>query len=147
MTAIRFALACVLFAGAARADTLSEVKAHEAVFARACEAGDVPAVVALFADDAVVVWPGAGAEAKGKAAIERLVVARCSRRAPPPALRSVETRPLDDTHISVYAHWEETDAAGVATDVRATQVLVRKGDGRWLYVVDHASVGVPRAKP
>jgi ketosteroid isomerase-like protein len=80
------ALAC-LVAAPACADTLSEVKAHEAFFARACWEGDVPAVMTFYADDAVVIWPGAGAEAKGKAAIERLVTEFCTRRPAPPTLR------------------------------------------------------------
>src|SRR6185503_20659733 len=52
MTKTVLALVCVL-AAPAFADTQSEVKAHEAVFARACQAGDVKAAAALFADDAV----------------------------------------------------------------------------------------------
>jgi uncharacterized protein (TIGR02246 family) len=150
VTKVALALAW-LVAAPARADVLSEVKAHEAFFARACWEGDVPAVMTFFADDAVVIWPGAGAEAKGKTAIERLVTEFCTRRPAPPILRSVETIPLDETHVAATAHWEDTvtrrDGSRVTVHVRATQVLVRKSAGKWLYLLDHTSIGVPHGRP
>jgi SnoaL-like protein len=70
----------VAFAAPAFADATADARAHDEAFAKACEAGDVKDVLALYADDAVVVWPGAGEEAKGKAAIEKLIPDLCNPR-------------------------------------------------------------------
>ena len=55
------------------ADPTSDAKAHSAAFEKAANARDTKAVLALYADDAVVIWPGQGEEAGGKAEIEKMV--------------------------------------------------------------------------
>ena len=62
----------IALAAPAFADATADARAHDDAFAKACEAGDVKGVVALYTDDAVVVWPGVEEEAKGKAQIEKL---------------------------------------------------------------------------
>src|SRR6058998_2238502 len=85
----------------ALADLAADVKAHEEAFARACVAGDVAAVVALYADDARLVWPGAGEEGRGKADVERLATAFCKRTEDLKlTLSSLDVVPLDDTHVA-----------------------------------------------
>jgi ketosteroid isomerase-like protein len=67
----------LVLAAPALADPTATARAHDEAFAQACEAGDVKGVVALYADDAVVVWPGAGEEARGKSQIEKLAAVLC----------------------------------------------------------------------
>jgi len=140
----------IAFAAPAWADATADAKAHSEAFAKACEAGDVNGVMALYTDDATVVWPGAGEEAKGKAKIEKLVTDFCNPKSKPKlVLKSIEGIPLDDTHIATVGHWEGTltDANGKRTtsQVRTTEVIVKSGAG-WRYVVDHASIGMPPPK-
>jgi len=143
---ILFALVCSLPA-VAQADLAADVKAHEEAFARACVAGDVAAVVALYADDARLVWPGAGEEGRGKADVERLVTNFCKHtKNLKLTLTSVDAVPLDDAHVGTVAHWESSatgpDGKSASVKVRSTEVLVKSG-GAWRYLVDHASVGQP----
>ncbi len=147
---IRSVLACVallVFVGPARADAPVEVKAHEDAFARACEAGDVEAVVALYADDASVIWPGQGEEAKDKAGITKLATRLCTEtKSLKLTLKSLEARSLGADHIGTTGHWElkstGPDGKTIVTEMRATEVLKRSG-GKLLYLIDHASIGVP----
>jgi len=103
----------------ALADPTADARGVEEAFAHACSAGDLKGVMALYADDAIAVWPGQGAEANG------------------------------DAHIVTVAHWESTLAGPgrrrLTTEVRSTEVLVKK-DGAWRYLVDHASIGQPRPR-
>src|SRR5216117_747570 len=144
------ALVMMMLAGTALADPAADARGVEEAFARACSAGDLKGVMALYADDAVAVWPGQGAEAKGKADIEKMAAALCKEGSGTQfALKSLEALPLGDAHIVTVAHWESTLAGPggrrVTTEVRSTEVLVKK-DGAWRYLVDHASVGTPRPR-
>lgn len=134
-------------AGPALADAPVEVKAHEEAFARACQAGDVTAVVDLYADDATVIWPGQGEEAKDKAGITKLATRLCKEtKGLKLVLKSLEARSLGADHIGTVSHWEMTstgpDGKPVVIEMRATEVLKRSG-GRLVYVFDHGSVGIP----
>src|SRR5216117_2165668 len=140
----------MMLAGPALADPAADARGVEDAFARACGAGDVKGVMALYADDAIAVWPGQGAEAKGKADIEKMAAALCRERGGAQfALKSLEALPLGDAHIVTVAHWEGTmpgpGGRRITTEVRSTEVLVKK-DGAWRYLVDHASVGTPRPR-
>jgi uncharacterized protein (TIGR02246 family) len=137
----------VACASPAHADATAEARAVDEAFARAAEARDVAGALALYADDARVVWPGQGDEARGRAAIEALI--RRSFAAPAGlklVLESVDAVPIGESHIVAVGRWRQTvtTAAGksVSTRVRTTEVLVKQ-DGKWRYLVDHASVGVP----
>jgi len=140
--ALLFALATPAFA-----DATADARAHDEAFAKACDAGDVKAVMALYADDAVVIWPEAGQEAKGKAAIEKLVPAICNPKAGAKAvMKSLEAMPLGENYIAIFGHWEVTqpgpDGKPATAQIRTSEVIAKSGSG-WHYVVDHASVGVP----
>ena len=99
----------MLLGGPALADPVADARGVEEAFARACSAGDVKGVMALYADDAIAVWPGQGAEAKGKADIEKMAAALCKEPGGAQfALKSLEALPLGDAHIVTVAHWEST---------------------------------------
>jgi uncharacterized protein (TIGR02246 family) len=139
-------LLLVALAAPAWADATADAKAQSEAFTKACEAGDVKGVMALYTDDATIVWPGAGEEAKGKAKIEKRATDFCNPKSNPKlVLKSIEGIPLGDSHIVTVGHWEisMTDANGKRTtsQVRTTEVIVKSGAG-WRYIVDHASIGV-----
>src|SRR3989442_10361711 len=96
-------------ATAARAHATADGRAVSEAFQKAVAAGDLPAVVALYRDDARVVWPGQGEEAKGKVAIETL--ARRLLEATKNAqlvLESQESISVGDDYIVNLGHWEQT---------------------------------------
>jgi uncharacterized protein (TIGR02246 family) len=144
-------LALVGLARAAFADANADARALGEAFAAAWAAGNVEAVVALYANDASVVFPGQGDEAKGRAAIERMVAhAIKESRARRLVLRSIEATPIGDRHIVTVGRWDSSvtgaDGRTASSTVRTTEVLV-KVDGTWRYLVDHASVGLPPPGP
>ena len=141
-------LACLILAAApAFADPAADAKAHSEAFARAMAARDVAAAAALYTDDARVIWPGQGEEANGKAAITKLIAA--SLKASPdssPVLVSQDVLPLGDGLIAVLGQWKQDvkgpDGKVETLHVRSSEILKKVG-GKTLYVVDHASIGVP----
>jgi uncharacterized protein (TIGR02246 family) len=135
------------YAAPAFADATAEARRHGEAFAKACNAGDIKAVSELYTDDAFVVWPGAGQEARGKAAIEKLAVGLCDPKlATKAVLKDVVGVQLDPSHIAIVGHWGLTqngpDGAPTTSDVRTSEVIVKKAAG-WRYLIDHASIGVP----
>jgi ketosteroid isomerase-like protein len=143
-------IGCLTLAAApAFADPAADAKAHSEAFARAMAARDVAAAVALYADDARVIWPGQGEEAQGKTAITKLIDA--SLKAAPdssPVLVSQDIVSLGDGLIASLGHWKQ-DMKGpdgkVETVHIRTSEIIKKVGGKTLYVVDHASIGVPPA--
>jgi uncharacterized protein (TIGR02246 family) len=130
-------------------DVSAEVKALEDAFARGCQAGDVEAVVSLYAENASVIWPGQGEEAKGKAGIAKLATGLCKNTKDLKlTVKSLEAKSLGTDHIAVIGHWEisSTGADGktAVAEMRATEILTRSG-GKLLYLIDHGSVGLPPA--
>jgi uncharacterized protein (TIGR02246 family) len=146
-----FVLTLLLPAAPALADATADARALSEAFARAAESGDVAAVVALYADDARAVYPPAGAEAHGKAEIEKLV-ARTFAGGKMGKLRlvSLDAIALDADHIATVGRWEQVipGPGGKArvVPVRTTEVLVKQ-NGAWRYLVDHASVGAAPPPP
>jgi ketosteroid isomerase-like protein len=143
-------LACLALAAApAFADPAADAKAHSEAFARAMAARDVAAAVALYADDARVIWPGQGEEAQGKAEITKLLDA--SLKAAPdssPVLVSQDVVSLGDGLIASLGQWKQ-DMKGPDGKVETVRIrtseIIKKVGGKTLYVVDHASIGVPPA--
>ena len=138
-------------AARAFADATADAKAHDEAFAKACGAGDVKAVVALYTDDAFVIWPGVGEEARGKAAIEKLATNFCDPKAnTKPVLKSDVGVQLDPSHIAIIGHWEVTqtgpDGKPTTSQIRTSEIIVKTAGG-WRYVVDHASIGQPAGEP
>ncbi len=149
MTRVAWAACALSFliAGSAFADAKSEATAISQAFARAINAGDVAGILALYADDASVVWPIQGDEAKGEAAIQRLVRATLGRKVHTQAkLERIDAIPLGDKYIAVVGHWTYSvttpEGKPKTLPVRSSQVLVKGGDGKWRYLIDHASLGL-----
>jgi ketosteroid isomerase-like protein len=135
-------------AAPALADPTADARAHDEAFGKACAAGDVKAVVALYTDDAHVIWPGAGDEAHDKAGIEKLASGLCTGKGPTPRLESLVAIPLGTDHIAIVGRWTIPPAGGkgATTEIRTSEVIAKTPAG-WRYVVDHASIGVPPPKP
>jgi uncharacterized protein (TIGR02246 family) len=137
----------VCLAAPVMADEAADAKAQGAAFVRAWDAGDVKAALALYTDDARVIWPGQGDEARGKAAIEA-VITRAFKMFPKSGLvlKSQDTIPLGNGYIGNVGYWDQTvpgpDGKPAIFRVRTTEILKRQGD-KLLYVVDHASIGLP----
>jgi len=132
-------------APAALADPQSDGRAHADAFGRAMNAGDVKAALALYTDDARVIFPGRGEEAHGKAEIEKLLTTTFAQlKGQRAEIRALDAVPLDDTHMVTVGRWEiaAPRRGGKPTVVRTTEVLVKTADG-WRYLVDHASIGAP----
>jgi len=130
-----------------------DAAAHSKAFERAVNARDARAILALYAPDAHVVWPGQGDEATGKAAIEKLVAGFLKDLPKDARIRLVSQTaiPLGGGYVATVGHWAEsfTDADGKtqAAEVRTTEIIRKDGRGRTFYVVDHASVGLPPPPP
>jgi len=143
---------CLVTLSLSAADSASAIaRAHSEKFARAFNARDAKAIVALYADDARVVWPGAGEEGKGKNEIATRVDAMFNG-APDATLRLVsqDAMPLGGDYIATVSHWEMTvkgpDGKSMPVPIRATEVLRVRG-GSALYVIDHASIGMAPEPP
>jgi ketosteroid isomerase-like protein len=158
MTRIALAALFALLASAARAGDVPSAIAHEISqkFVSACEAGKLGEALALYADDAVVVFPSQGAPANGKAEIAKLLGDLCEAGA------GSKSKWLGgrgawfgtgENAIVASGRWEtsgvDPDGKPVSVIVRTTELLVKTATG-WRYRLDHASVGVPApaaAKP
>ena len=134
------------------ADPTSDAKAHSEAFARAANARDTKAVMALYADGARVIWPGQGEEATGKAEIEKMV-SKFVAELPKDAKLTLESQtaiPLGNDYVAIVGNWEETftdpDGKHQAVSIRTSEIIKQEG-GKTLYVVDHASVGLPPPSP
>lgn len=135
----------------ALASPADDAKALGDRFKAAVESGSVDAVLALYADDARVIYPGQGAEARGKAALRALLERDLpDMRAGTMTQKSSDAIALDDSHILNVGVWEAhgsgPDGRPTTAIVRTTELLVKEGDV-WRYVVDHASIGVPPPPP
>lgn len=151
MTRISIALVCFL-AAPALAGPAEDAMAHSKAFEKAANARDTKAVLALYAADAHVVWPGQGDEATGTAAIQKLAETFL-KDLPKDAKISLVSQtaiPLGGGVVATVGHWQETftapDGKKQTADVRTTEII-KKVKGKTLYVVDHASIGTPPAPP
>jgi uncharacterized protein (TIGR02246 family) len=144
-TGIAALLVCL--ASPAMADDASEVRALAEAFVRAWDRGDVKGALALYTNDARVVWPGQGDEARGKAAIEALLT-RTFKAFPRSGLviRDLDVIRLGGGYLANVGTWDQTvpgpDGTPVTYRVRTTEILRRQGEAL-VYVVDHASIGLP----
>lgn len=147
--AIAFAIVASisLSAVAANASPLSEANAVNKAFTERFAACDVPGLLALYEDNAVLVWPAQGDMAVGKAAIAKVLKANCSG----PSKQSVtpissHARAVGKNYILHYGELESTvtgkNGKPIKMRIRDTE-LMHRSDGKWRFVVDHASVGIP----
>lgn len=128
------------------ADATAVANEHSMAFQHAFAARDAQAILALYADDARVVWPGEGDEASGRAAIAKLVDNLVNSFPGALALKSQEATALGTRFIAIAGHWAHTitlpDGKTQTFEIRTTEVLRKDGDF-WLYLIDHASIGLP----
>jgi uncharacterized protein (TIGR02246 family) len=140
----------LLLATSVNADLAADAKAHSEAFAKAINARDVEAMAAMYANDARVIWPGMGEEARGKAAIEKMIAADMATMPKDAVItfKSQDAIPLGNGYISTVGQWEETfvgdDGKPQSYQIRTSEII-RKHKGKMLYVVDHASIGLPPA--
>jgi uncharacterized protein (TIGR02246 family) len=148
---VAFSFAALLFssmlANTAHADPAADAKTVSDAFTKAFEACDVPAVLDLYEDNAIVIWPGQGDVATSKAAFEKIVKANCSGPSKP-SLKEVssEARQIDKNYIIHIGQLDNTTAGpdGKPSTIRIrTSELLHKSGGKWRYAVDHASAGLP----
>ncbi len=149
----RLALACAavalssVLATMAHADAAADAKTVGDAFSKAFAACDVPAIMELYEDNAVIIWPGQGEVATGKPAIEKIVKANCSGPSKPSLTEvSSEARQLDKNYLIHIGQMDDAttgpDGKPVTLRIRTSE-LMHKSGGKWRFVVDHASVGMP----
>ena len=148
----RIALAALfaVLASAARAGDVPSALAHELSqkFVSACEAGKLSEALALYADDAVVVFPSEGAPANGKVEVAKLLGDLCEAGLGKSKWLGGRAAWFGTGENAIVATggWEtsgvDADGKPVSVVVRTTEFLVKTPTG-WKYQLDHASVGVP----
>jgi uncharacterized protein (TIGR02246 family) len=138
---------CSMLSAAAHADPVADSKTVSDAFTKAIAACDVPSVLALYEDNAVIIWPGQGEVATGKAGIEKIVKATCSGPNKPSLTEiSSDARAVGKDYIIHIGQLDDTmpGPGGKPMTVRIrTSELLHKSGGKWRYVVDHASAGLP----
>jgi uncharacterized protein (TIGR02246 family) len=146
---VAICLATILMcAGSALADDpAAVVKALSDSFGNAFNACDVPAALNLYEDNAVLIWPGEGEVAKGKVAIANVIKAECSGAAKSSLKQiSLDSRSIGKDYIINVGMWDSTiigpDGKPTTARVRTTELLHRS-NGKWLYAIDNASIGLP----
>jgi uncharacterized protein (TIGR02246 family) len=121
-------------------------QALDNAFVKAVKAGDIEAVVGLYASDATLYPPGEMA-AKGREAIRAVWGGFLSANTVTEA-RLYETAYRTSGDLSTgwgrFSMTVQPKAGGApfTLEGRFTDVAVRK-DGKWLYVADHASAPLP----
>jgi uncharacterized protein (TIGR02246 family) len=138
---------CSMLAAAAHADPVADSKTVTDAFSKAFAACDVPSVLALYEDNAVIIWPRQGEFATGKAAIEKVVKANCSGPSKPSLTEvSSDARAVGKDYIIHIGQLDDSmtgpDGKPVTLRIRTSELLHKSG-GKWRYVVDHASAGLP----
>jgi uncharacterized protein (TIGR02246 family) len=117
-------------------------KSVDDAWVKAVQAGDVEALVALYAPGAVL-YPPDAMEARGTAAIRAMYTGMLSNSTiSNPSIDAVYQTVGDLSTGFGTATLTMTPKAGGAPQtmtVRVT-VVVKKIDGKWLYLADHASV-------
>jgi ketosteroid isomerase-like protein len=138
----------------AQAGDVPSAIAHELSqkFVTACEAGKVSEALALYLDDAVVVYPNEGARAEGKTAIAKVLADLCEAGLGKSKWMGGSGAWFGTGENAIVASgtWQTSgegpDGKTVSVTIRTTELLVKTPDG-WKYRIDHASVGVPLPAP
>ena len=148
MVNVRAVLGGLLAAGllsAAPAYAQDGVKGVDEAWIQAVKAGNVDAVVALYAPDAVL-YPPDAMEARGTAAIRASYESMLSAVVVNDA--SIDSQYQTSGDVSVgfgKATLTMTPKGGGSPQIMSVRVtaVARKIGGKWLYVVDHASAPLP----
>jgi uncharacterized protein (TIGR02246 family) len=137
----------LIFAAAAHAEPIATAKRVNDAFSKAFEACDIPAILNLYEDDAVVIWPGQDEYAIGKPAFRKILDHYCSGGMKQ-SVKAVSSgaRQVGADYIIHFGQLDITTKGpdGKPSTLRVrTDELLHKSGGKWRYVVDHASVGLP----
>jgi uncharacterized protein (TIGR02246 family) len=115
--------------GAIRAQTTNWIKAYNG--------GDAKAIAALYAEDAILLPPGAPG-AKGRAAIQAFIAKDIADSKQAGAVFNVD--PKTDVGVSGDLGWESgtytVTVKGVTVESGKFLSVSRKKDGKWLYIRD-----------
>lgn len=147
ITGFAIAMVIMLAAAPAWAGPLETARDHEQAFNNAILACKSEDAVALYEDDAVVIYPGADDIGRGKEAIAKVLknftAPFCPNERDKSALKdaSFAASELGPDYIMVIRVTEATDKDGNHAVMRATKVIHHIG-GQWRYLVDHTSVGL-----
>jgi ketosteroid isomerase-like protein len=97
----------------------------------------------------VAIFPGLGDEAKGKEAIGKMAIGICKSGTAKQV--SSDARSVGGDYIMNIGRWEQAatgpDGKPVTVVIRTTELLHKGADGKWRYLVDHASIGLPPPPP
>ena len=118
-------------------------KSVDDAWVKAAQAGDVEALVALYAPDAVL-YPPDAMEARGTAAIRAMYTGMLSSNTISNASIDAAYQTVGDLSVGfgTATLTMTPKAAGGAPQTMTVRVtaVTKKINGKWLYVVDHASV-------
>src|ERR1700758_4410899 len=107
--AICLAMILMCVGSALADDPAAVVKALSDAFGNAFNACDVPAALNLYEDNAVLVWPGEGEVANGKAAIANVIKTECSGAAKSSLKQiSSDSRSIGKDYIINVGMWDST---------------------------------------
>jgi uncharacterized protein (TIGR02246 family) len=141
-------LACVLGLAASRAAAEEGAKSLDASWVNAMKAGDVNAVVALYAPDAVLWLPDAP-EARGEKAIRATYAGMLGAYTVADAsLTNAVYHPYGDVSIQWgnFTLVLKPKAGGQNVVMKGRFMsAAKKSDGQWRYIADHASAEPPPA--
>ena len=137
-----------MLSASAYPDPVTDAKLVTDAFSKAFAACNIPAVLELYEDNAIIIWPGQNDFATGKAAIEKVVKAdwNCSKLSKP-TLKEISSAAFS-VGKNYIIHIGQLDATIMGPDGKPTTLrfrtteLLHKSRGKWRYAVDHASVGI-----
>jgi len=134
-------------ANAAPADEAA-IRAQTTTWAKSYNAGDAKAVAALYAEDAILLPPGAPA-AKGRAAILDFLTKDIAGSKAAGAVFVVN--PKTDVGVSGNMGWESgtytATIKGAVVETGKFLSVSHKKDGKWLYIRDTWNADAPPAPP
>jgi uncharacterized protein (TIGR02246 family) len=139
-------------AAASAADASADetaIRAISPVWAKAYNAGDAKTISGLYAEQAVLLPPGAPA-AKGRAAIQAYFAKDTAESAKAGVTFSLDPKSKSDVAVSGDLGWESGTYAvnaksGASVEVGKYLTVYKKSDGKWLIVRDTWNSDVPPA--
>ena len=148
MNAVRRSLGLMLLAAAVPAAAAEHgAEMVDQAWVKAIKAQDLEAVMALYAPNAVAYFPDG--EYAGKEAIRKSWTDFLATFTVKDATSTGSYETIGDTSLR-HGHWTLTvvpKAGGDPVPMKGrASVVTKKIGGKWLYVVDHASVPLPPAK-
>jgi uncharacterized protein (TIGR02246 family) len=138
------------FSGAAAAASADEsaIRAQTSSWEKAYNGGDAKGVAAQYADDALLLPPGASA-VRGRAAIQAFFTKDIAGSKAAGAVFVLD--PKTDVGVSGNMAWEsgtyKVTVKGAVVETGKFLSVSRKADGKWLYIRDTWNADAPAAPP